>query len=51
VHVLAADIVDSGALKAAAAATAHITGGALDVLINNAALVSEESKGKTLAEA
>jgi hypothetical protein len=38
-------------LKAAAAETAEITGGVVDVLINNAALVSEESQGKTLADA
>jgi NAD(P)-dependent dehydrogenase (short-subunit alcohol dehydrogenase family) len=37
-------------LKKAAEATAKITGGSLDVLINNAALVSEESSFKTLLD-
>ncbi|EIM84670.1 NAD-P-binding protein [Stereum hirsutum FP-91666 SS1] len=36
-HILKADITDPDALKAAAEETARITGGSLDVLINNAA--------------
>ncbi|TFK46313.1 NAD(P)-binding protein [Heliocybe sulcata] len=39
VHVLQADITDSKALLDAAAEVARVTGGKLDVLINNAALV------------
>ncbi|CCM00781.1 uncharacterized protein FIBRA_02823 [Fibroporia radiculosa] len=39
-HVVQADIVDSESLKKAASETAQITGGSLDVLINNAAYVS-----------
>ncbi|CCL98833.1 uncharacterized protein FIBRA_00838 [Fibroporia radiculosa] len=37
VHVLQADVVDPHAMKAAAAEAAKISGGILDVLINNAA--------------
>jgi len=37
-HVIKADITDVATLKAAAAETAKITGGSLDVLINNAAI-------------
>jgi len=40
VYVLQADIVDTKALKSAAAEVASITGGSLDYLINNAALTS-----------
>lgn len=43
VHLLAADVTDHVALKAAADAVASITGGSLDILIHNAALVSAES--------
>ncbi|KAL7908205.1 hypothetical protein GGI35DRAFT_469946 [Trichoderma velutinum] len=41
IHVLQADITDYDAIKNAVAATAQITGGALDYLIANAAYVSE----------
>ena len=37
-------------MKAAAEATSKITGGKLDVLINNAGLVSEVSGFKTLLD-
>ena len=50
IHVLEADVADLKSLKKAAEATAKITGGSLDVLINNAALVSEESSFKTLLD-
>jgi len=42
VHILEADITDHVALKKAAHETAKVTGGSLDVLINNAAFVSYE---------
>ncbi|KAJ9644144.1 hypothetical protein H2201_007122 [Coniosporium apollinis] len=51
VTILQADILDSLALQAAAAETARITGGGLDVLINNAAYVSEETSFETMAVA
>lgn len=38
VHVLKADITDPASLKAAAEAVAKVTGGSLDVLINNGAI-------------
>ncbi|EJD36359.1 putative short-chain dehydrogenase [Auricularia subglabra TFB-10046 SS5] len=41
VHVLKADITDPAALKAAADTVAKVTGGALDVLINNGAIMGE----------
>jgi len=50
-HIFEADILDFPALEKAATATAEITGGALDVLINNAAFVSEESNFSTIADA
>lgn len=40
VHIVTGDITDFKALETAAAAVSAITGGSLDVLINNAALVS-----------
>jgi NAD(P)-dependent dehydrogenase (short-subunit alcohol dehydrogenase family) len=43
VHVFAADITDVKALEAAAEGVAKFTGGGLDVLINNAGLVSRRS--------
>lgn len=48
VHLVQADIVDFTALKAAAAETAKITGGSLDVLINNAAFVEKERRNLPL---
>ncbi|KAA1472251.1 NAD(P)-binding protein [Dentipellis sp. KUC8613] len=42
VHILQADIGDLASLKRAAADTAKITGGSLDVLINNAAMLPNE---------
>ena len=50
VHILAADITDVKAIQAAADETARIAGGSLDVLINNAALVSDKSRWKTLID-
>jgi NAD(P)-dependent dehydrogenase (short-subunit alcohol dehydrogenase family) len=50
-HILEADIIDVEALNKAAAETEKITGGSLDVLINNAAFVSEESNFATIQEA
>ncbi|AEO64646.1 9b57afb8-39aa-4e7c-bb15-a362969ded22 [Thermothielavioides terrestris] len=41
IHILEADCTDYNALKAAAEATAKITGGTLDYLIGNAGLVSK----------
>ncbi|KAL2151661.1 hypothetical protein VTH82DRAFT_6759 [Thermothelomyces myriococcoides] len=41
IHILQADLVDYASLKAAAKETANITGGSLDYLIANAALVSQ----------
>jgi NAD(P)-dependent dehydrogenase (short-subunit alcohol dehydrogenase family) len=43
--------VDFEALKTAAAETAKITGGRVDVLINNAAYVSEKSNFSTIQDA
>jgi len=51
IHIFEADIVDYLALQKAAEEVSKITGGALDVLINNAAYVSEESNFTTIAEA
>ena len=42
VTILKADITDGPALQAAADATAKITGGSLDLLINNAALAADD---------
>ncbi|KZW00563.1 NAD(P)-binding protein [Exidia glandulosa HHB12029] len=42
VHILKADITDPVGLRAAAAEVAKVTGGSLDVLINNAAYVSKK---------
>ncbi|EMD33051.1 hypothetical protein CERSUDRAFT_98663 [Gelatoporia subvermispora B] len=42
VRVLQADVVDYASLKAAAAEVASATGGTLDYLINNAALIDQE---------
>ncbi|CZT20650.1 related to protoporphyrinogen oxidase [Ramularia collo-cygni] len=50
IHVLSADVTDIAAVQAAADATATITGGGLDILIHNAALVSERSAFKTPLE-
>jgi NAD(P)-dependent dehydrogenase (short-subunit alcohol dehydrogenase family) len=50
VTILAADITDVKALQKAAEETAKITGGSLDCLINNAGLVSERSRWKTLVD-
>ncbi|KAL2163789.1 hypothetical protein VTH06DRAFT_5848 [Thermothelomyces fergusii] len=41
IHILQADLIDYASLKAAAAETANITGGSLDYVIANAALVSK----------
>lgn len=50
VTILAADITDVKALQTAADETARITGGGLDVLINNAGLVVEGGKWLTVPE-
>lgn len=50
VTVLAGDVGNLESLKAAAAATAKITGGSLDFLINNAALISDVAEFKTLGD-
>ena len=48
VHVVTADITDPRALYRAAEAVSRITGGSLDVLINNAAILSERSAFKSI---
>lgn len=50
VTLLAADITDSKAVSIAAEETAKITNGKIDLLINNAALVSHVSRWKTLVD-
>lgn len=50
VNILSADITDYKAVQVAAAETAKITGGSVDLLINNAALVSSISPWKTLVD-
>ncbi|KAF6224741.1 hypothetical protein HO133_009934 [Letharia lupina] len=47
---LEADITDLDALKSAATETARLTGGGLDYLINNAALISNTSRYRTLGD-
>jgi NAD(P)-dependent dehydrogenase (short-subunit alcohol dehydrogenase family) len=47
VHVIAGDVNDLNSLQRAAEATAKITGGGLDILINNAALVSAVTEFQT----
>lgn len=50
VTILEADITDSEALQKAADETSKITGGTLDLLINNAAFISTTSAFKTLLD-
>ena len=50
VKVFAADVTDVKALQAAAEGTSKITGGGLDVLINNAALVSKQSQWSSITD-
>lgn len=50
IHVLSADVTDIAALQTAVKATAEITGGGLDILIHNAALVSKKSEFLTPVE-
>ena len=50
VHLLSSDINDPKVLQAVAAETANITGGGLDVLINNAGLVSTTSAWTTITD-
>ncbi|KAA1466363.1 NAD(P)-binding protein [Dentipellis sp. KUC8613] len=50
VHILKTDISDVPGLKAAAAEVAKVTGGSLDMLINNAAYLSMERMGLRLDE-
>jgi len=51
VHILQADMVDVPALRKAAEETAKITGGGLDMLINNAAYMSQLSGFTTISQA
>lgn len=46
-HILASDITDASAIQAAADATAKITGGSLDLLINNAGLSGDDPSAFT----
>ncbi|EPQ60223.1 NAD P-binding protein [Gloeophyllum trabeum ATCC 11539] len=48
VHVVKADITDRKSLDAAAAEVAKVTGGSLDVLVNNAALLPEGRTQRSL---
>ncbi|TAQ90953.1 hypothetical protein B7494_g712 [Chlorociboria aeruginascens] len=50
VHILQADVGDLDSLKKAAEATVKITGGKLDILINNAAYVSLVSAFTTISQ-
>jgi len=50
VHIISADITNAKAIQAAADETAEITGGSLDILINNAAYVSRQSAWSTVAD-
>jgi len=50
VHVVQGDINSTASIEAAAEATSNITGGSLDVLINNAALVTSITEWKTLSD-
>jgi len=50
VTILEADVLDLPALQRAAERVKALTGGSLDYLINNAALVSEISRYKTLGD-
>ncbi|KAH9845063.1 NAD(P)-binding protein [Teratosphaeria destructans] len=50
VHLVVADITDPKALEAAALQISHMTCGSLDVLINNAALLSERSQWTSLLD-
>ncbi|TID20029.1 NAD(P)-binding protein [Venturia nashicola] len=51
IHILQADILDPTTLQTALPQISKITGGSLDVLINNAAYISEESNFTTLVQA
>ncbi|QDS76880.1 hypothetical protein FKW77_003716 [Venturia effusa] len=51
IHIIEADIVDYASLQKAAEEVSKVTGGTLDVLINNAAYVSMESNFTTISEA
>ncbi|KAH9929437.1 uncharacterized protein B0H18DRAFT_873829 [Fomitopsis serialis] len=48
IHILEADVVDAHAMERAAVDAAEITGGALDVLIHNAARMEAENRVKGL---
>ncbi|KZP29917.1 NAD(P)-binding protein [Athelia psychrophila] len=48
IHILEADITDVAALKIAAAAVQKITGGSLDYLINNGALIEADRRNNNL---
>lgn len=50
VTLLSADITDYKALQKAAEETSKITGGSIDLLINNAAIVSDVSRWRTLVD-
>ncbi|KAH9914737.1 NAD(P)-binding protein [Fomitopsis serialis] len=49
-HVFKADTTNSASLKAAAQATAEVTGGSLDILINNAAYQNDGHAFHTITE-
>lgn len=51
VHIIQADVVDIPALKKAAEETTQLTGGSLDVLINNAAFISDTSAFANMSQA
>jgi len=51
VHLFEADVLDVPALRKAANETSKITGGSLDMLINNAAYISTRSSYRTLSQA
>jgi NAD(P)-dependent dehydrogenase (short-subunit alcohol dehydrogenase family) len=50
VHLVSADITDVEALRLAADEISKITGGSLDVLVNNAAVSSERTRFKTIVD-
>ncbi|KIJ23180.1 hypothetical protein M422DRAFT_196239 [Sphaerobolus stellatus SS14] len=49
-HVLEADVTDAGALKLAMEKAAQVTGGKLDVIINNAAAISGENDWRRIID-
>ncbi|KIJ53963.1 hypothetical protein M422DRAFT_153792 [Sphaerobolus stellatus SS14] len=49
-HILEADVTDAGALKLAMEKTAQVTGGKLDVIMNNAAAISGENDWRRIID-